>query len=36
MFTGIIEALGKVEEIRTEGSNKIFRISSPLSANLKV
>lgn len=35
MFTGIIEALGLVEEIRTSGSNKTFLISSPISKELK-
>jgi len=32
MFSGIIEAVGKVEEIKIDGSNKRFTISSELSA----
>lgn len=36
MFTGIIEALGKVEKIETEGTNRHFLISSPISDELKV
>lgn len=36
MFTGIIEALGKVEKIEAEGTNKHFLISSPISDELKV
>lgn len=35
MFTGIIEALGRVESIADEGSGKIFWISSPFSHELK-
>jgi riboflavin synthase len=35
MFTGIIEALGRVIEVRAEGSNKSFWIESPISAELK-
>jgi riboflavin synthase len=35
MFTGIIEAIGKVEEIVLEGTNKHFRFSSPISQMLK-
>jgi riboflavin synthase len=35
MFTGIIEALGRVESIADEGSGKIFWISSPISRELK-
>lgn len=36
MFTGIIETMGKVEEIRLKGSNKEFTISSSISNELKV
>lgn len=36
MFTGIIESLGRVENILTEGTNKHFCISSPISNELKV
>jgi len=36
MFTGIIETIGRVEEIITTGTNKTFWISSPLSHELKV
>jgi len=36
MFTGIIETSGKVETITSEGSGKIFWISSPLAPDLKI
>lgn len=36
MFTGIIETVGKVVEIRLKGSNKEFTISSSISNELKV
>lgn len=36
MFTGIIEALGVVQDIRREGSNVHFTIASPLSGELKI
>lgn len=36
MFTGIIEAVGRVELVRQQGSNLSFRISSPISHELKV
>ena len=36
MFTGIIEAEGRLEAITRSGTNKTFRISSPLSSGLKV
>ncbi|MFN2457713.1 MAG: riboflavin synthase [Chitinophagaceae bacterium] len=36
MFTGIIEALGKVMKVTTEGTNKTFWLESPLSHELKV
>lgn len=31
MFSGIVETIGIVEDIKIDGSNKIFRISSPIS-----
>jgi riboflavin synthase len=34
MFTGIIEALGVIEEVRPKGSNLSFRVSSPLAPEL--
>jgi len=36
MFTGIIESVGRVESVRQQGSNLSFRISSPISHELKV
>ncbi|MEO8823965.1 MAG: riboflavin synthase [Ginsengibacter sp.] len=36
MFTGIIKALGKIDEVFALGSNKIFFIESDLSKQLKV
>ncbi|MBE7172538.1 MAG: riboflavin synthase [Williamsia sp.] len=36
MFTGIIEAMGTVQEIKTQGTNKTFWIESPLSSELKI
>jgi riboflavin synthase len=36
MFTGIIETLGTIEEIKTEGTNKHFRISSSIAPGLKI
>lgn len=36
MFTGIIEAFGKVKSVRTEGSNKHFTIESPISNQLRI
>lgn len=36
MFTGIIETIGVVEEIRTEKENVHFRFSAPISSELKV
>jgi riboflavin synthase len=36
MFTGIIESMGKVTSIATNGTNKTFWIESPLSHELKV
>ena len=36
MFTGIIEALGKVELVEVQGNNKVFWVSSHISSELKV
>ena len=36
MFTGIIETTGKLIETKSEGSNVHFRVSSPLSNELKI
>jgi riboflavin synthase len=36
MFTGIIEALGIVEKIESEGSNVHFYLSSPFTHELKI
>ena len=36
MFTGIIEALGTVSDIRKEGSNVHFAVNSPIGRELKV
>jgi len=36
MFTGIIETIGKVEEIIVSGTNKTFWVTSPLSQEFKV
>lgn len=36
MFTGIIEAIGEVSELKTEGTNRQFLIASPISHELKV
>ena len=36
MFTGIIEALGTVKSIKTEGSNRHFEIESDISSELKI
>ena len=36
MFTGIIEALGKIKKIEKEGTNVHFTITSPISDQLKV
>ncbi len=36
MFTGIIEAPGKITGIESNGTNKTFFVQSPLSAGLKV
>lgn len=36
MFTGIVEAIGKVEEIRKEGTNIHFTLSCPFTEELKI
>jgi riboflavin synthase len=36
MFTGIIESLGKVAQVKIEGTNKHFCFSSPVSHKLKI
>ena len=36
MFTGIIEAMGNVRQIRKEGSNVHFTLASPISGELKI
>ncbi len=36
MFTGIIESLGTVKSIKTEGSNRHFEIDSDISHELKI
>lgn len=36
MFTGIIESFGEVKQIEEDGNNIRFRISSPISKELKV
>lgn len=36
MFTGIIEAQGRIEQVTREGTNRNFLISSPISHELKV
>ncbi|NQZ77211.1 MAG: riboflavin synthase [Ekhidna sp.] len=36
MFTGIVETVGKVKEISSEGTNKAFAIESNISEELKI
>ncbi|MDR3714826.1 MAG: riboflavin synthase [Puia sp.] len=36
MFTGIIEASGTIQSVSAHGSNRTFRIESPISGELKV
>lgn len=36
MFTGIIEAVGRIGSIRVSGGNKTFQVHSPISGQLKV
>jgi riboflavin synthase len=35
MFTGIIEALGIIKEVSTDGMNRVFRMESEISSQLK-
>ncbi len=36
MFTGIIEALGTIVGVETQGSNRHFTVASPFAAELKI
>lgn len=36
MFTGIVEAIGKVRTVESAGTNRVFWIESPISHELKV
>src|SRR5215212_8839422 len=36
MFTGIIEAIGRIKRISLDGTNRIFWIESPLFPELKI
>jgi riboflavin synthase len=36
MFSGIVEAMGEVMAVREEGQNRVFSISAPFLAELKV
>ncbi|MBO9572220.1 MAG: riboflavin synthase [Chitinophagaceae bacterium] len=36
MFTGIIEATGRIEEVLQTGTNRTFWLSSPISGELKI
>lgn len=36
MFTGIVEALAEIREVRVDGGNRDYRISSPITAALKI
>ena len=36
MFTGIVECIGIIESVTSEGTNKTFKVSSPISHELKV
>src|SRR5436305_1474641 len=36
MFTGIIETIGIIKEVTTDGSNKVFWIESGISSQLNV
>jgi riboflavin synthase len=36
MFTGIIEALGTIVAVETQGSNRHFTVASPFAAELKI
>ncbi|MCC2546213.1 riboflavin synthase [Hymenobacter sp. BT175] len=36
MFTGIIEALGTITDVRTEGTNRHFTVASPFFSELQI
>ena len=36
MFTGIIETMGEIAEVRSEGSNRHFKVFSEIAGELKV
>ncbi|TRX52394.1 riboflavin synthase [Fulvivirga sp. M361] len=36
MFTGIIETIGRIKSIKTEGSNREFEIESTIASELKI
>ncbi len=36
MFTGIIESLAEIKEVKTEGGNYHFKVQSPISKELKI
>ena len=36
MFTGIIETMGTVADFKDEGTNRQFKIESPISHELKI
>lgn len=36
MFTGIVEAIGEVMQLEINGTNRSFRVKSPLSSSLKI
>jgi riboflavin synthase len=36
MFTGIVEAIGRIHSVETQGTNTSFWVESPISAELKV
>ena len=36
MFTGIIEAVGTITAVRSQGNNRTFSVQTPLAAELKV
>jgi len=36
MFTGIIEFMGKITHLKTEGTNRIFRVEAPIDEPIRV
>ncbi|GAA4010343.1 riboflavin synthase [Hymenobacter fastidiosus] len=36
MFTGIVEALGTIAAVRTEGTNRHFTVATPFAAELRI